>query len=72
MASHAAFARTSTFRVPGIGTRDTAPFDTFQLLKVGQIGGNVDCLVEHEIEAEDLMVDDIIVEIVPEDSVNNF
>ena len=50
-----------------IGTRDTAPFDTFQLLKVGQIGGNVDCLVEHEIEAEDLMVDDIIVEIVPED-----
>ena len=26
----------------------------------------MDCLVEHEIEAEDLMVDDIIVEIVPE------
>jgi len=50
-----------------IGTRDIAPLDTFQLLKVGQIGGNVDCLVEHEIEAEDLIVDDIIVEIVPED-----
>jgi len=49
-----------------IGTRDIAPLDAFQLLKVGQVGGNVDCLVEHEIEAEDLMVDDIIVEIVPE------
>lgn len=32
-----------------IGTRDTAPLDTFQLLKVGQVGGNVDCLVEHDI-----------------------
>ncbi len=50
-----------------IGTRDTAPYDTFQLLKVGQIGGNVDCLVEQEIEAEELLVDDIIVEIVPEE-----
>ena len=49
------------------GTRDIAPLDTFQLLKVDQIGGNVDCLVEYEIETEDLIVDDIIVEVVPED-----
>ncbi len=42
-------------------------FDSFELLKVGQIGGNVDCHVEHTLESDPLQIDDQIVEIVPAD-----
>jgi hypothetical protein len=52
-----------------LATRATNPFDAFELIKVGQIGGGVECLEEHEIEAEALEIEREVVEILHENFV---
>jgi hypothetical protein len=50
-----------------LAVESVSPYNSFELLKVGQIGGNVDCYLDHTLEPEVLAIDDDIVEIVPVD-----
>lgn len=50
-----------------VAAEPVSPYSSFELLRVGQIGGGVDCYVDHPLELEELIVDDDVVEIVPLD-----
>jgi hypothetical protein len=50
-----------------LGAKADSPYTSFQLLKVGQVGGGVEAYVEHPLTAEDLEIEEELVEMVSAD-----